>query len=248
MGHALIIILGSVAAIIALFVSKPENLRVAYLCAGLISLIGTWQAVEAYADRQRLAVAEQYAARDLEEAAYRYVRELGHMIHASSDGWLPQNADEFFSTRSAGFILGNLNLHAVPHRFPRKKWMVWFSDAGDEFHNELVQAATLAPSAFSADQLQLIHDLQRSAIIRSFPSAVKLFSHSDGVMKLGPILLGAGYELIGEELKKLHMLIDSLKRMKDRRPAKSIDWEILDLMNHKTWKNYQVGNDRVVVF
>src|SRR5258706_16405186 len=89
-------LIAGAAAILGLFLSKPERRRVAAVVGALIALTSIYQARDNYVTERRERLVQWRIADRLARATWNFLEMLAAVAIRGSDGFIPDNDDKFF--------------------------------------------------------------------------------------------------------------------------------------------------------
>ena len=116
----LVPILACIGALLALYASKPDHLKIAHLAAFCMVFLTAWRSYDTYQGWKKERAVQSYDYSRIEKTTRDMFHMISAMIQNASDGWLPSNDDEFFSERTATLISRNLNIQKQAPVFPTR--------------------------------------------------------------------------------------------------------------------------------
>jgi hypothetical protein len=141
MGMLLILapVLVAVGGVAAVWASSPTSkgwaltATVAIVAAGLWgSMIGWNDWSDRQAQQRSREELQKYVYRDLETATRNLLGLMSSITVAASDGWLPSNEEEFFSTQTERLMCQHLNIEATAPILPERTWLTWITEQTKE--------------------------------------------------------------------------------------------------------------------
>lgn len=207
----------SLAAIAALFASRPSNKPLALVGALLIAGSGAWSAVVEY---QRSRTADTVAAlayAELQDSLGKALSLLNQMLLAGSDGWLPKVHEERFSNRAAEMICNHLNVATRAPVVPHRTWLTWIAQKTQEIREELGEAITAYSNSLDPDVIRVAASLQHSFFLK-FPeqrSDLRAWDRTQGYQRL-PLLCYGLASIMQESLEELGRAYDAIRDKTER--------------------------------
>lgn len=159
-------LIAAAIALLTLFLSKPERKKLAWVTALVIVSYGTWQARGDYSDERTKVELQRRVYTKLSGGTNSFLDVLSAMIISSSDGWLPQNEEEFFSPRVARMLCSQLNTKKETDLASHRSFDRWFSESAKRYRQILVSMLAEHSSALDADFVKAISDVERSVLLQ----------------------------------------------------------------------------------
>jgi hypothetical protein len=96
---------------------------------GIFSLVLTisWNVNFLRSSQMTATAIEELIYKELSQHIFRLLSHISEMILYASDGWLPTNQNEFFSSRNDELICLGLNPYELPIIEPRTTWSQLFA-------------------------------------------------------------------------------------------------------------------------
>lgn len=139
------------------------------------------QAYETIADTRTKLVESQLASQKTTDAIQAYVYEelslrtsryltiLGQMIAEASDGWIPSNLEEFFSTKSVNLMCRWLNAEGKAPAYPSEPWYLYFAGNSKAYGNALANVLNSYASRLSPVLIDSVSSVASSALVGLTP-------------------------------------------------------------------------------
>jgi hypothetical protein len=116
-------VITALAAIMTVYVSRPERRGLAGIIAALLLISAVWGGLSAWRNsRMRLALQEAVYA-ELKRPTRTSLSLISDIIMHASDDWVPSGEEEFFSSQTARLFCQHLNIEAQAPVVPRQKWL-----------------------------------------------------------------------------------------------------------------------------
>jgi hypothetical protein len=125
MDQWIITLIASLIAIGTLCVSQPQKPYWQTVTILLIILSGIVSSITQYAENDYRKVVAARIMKQVYGETHKFSYDISQMIVYSSDGWIPQNADEFYSQKTVDTICTHLDLDKDAPVVPRIPWWIW---------------------------------------------------------------------------------------------------------------------------
>jgi hypothetical protein len=227
-------ILASIAAFVALWLSRPERKWVAILASALTLVAGAWEAGFLRAQNQVEARIEANAHYRLRLATNRFKGAIKLLVSETDASWQPNDANEFFSADTAAGIC-KVDPSAEARVLPRQRWDNYFSNATSELKEQLDQVIFNQAAFLDSDLVKSVSALQQSSAISYFiqMSRAMRIQHEIAPERQQSFCQGLE-ELVSEmllELGRLHSLL--LRKPAEDAKVVSRPWDELSKARKK---------------
>jgi hypothetical protein len=139
------------------------------------------------------------------------------MIVESSDNWLPNTEEDFFSSRTASLICKHLNIESKAPILPERTWISWLDQKTKEIKKGFSNVISEHGDELSAELLQKIQKVIDSFFLVYIPQRANLY-HIDrqkGYQR-PPVLLCSDEWL--ESLHDLRTLYNTIIQINNSKP------------------------------
>src|SRR5262245_39332980 len=154
------------AAIVAMYASKPERHMLAHLSALLMNSLAVWQSYSSYQDWKTKETVEKYVFSRLVKATYRTMGLVYDMVRQSSDTLVPYTEDDLFSERTAILVCRYLNIEApAAHISIKPSWLTYLYQETKEYQDEFSAVLSSYSSSLDTELLQAVINFKQSFLL-----------------------------------------------------------------------------------
>ena len=210
----LILVISVIVALLTLYLSKPEKKKLALVTCLLIFLMGALQIYIVINESGTRLEVELYVFEELTRETDKYFDVLSYAIVYGTDGWLPENAKEFFSKKVSNIVSYELNIETEAPVYPKMTWREYIGNKSKSYREVLRNILDSHSSHLDKKLIKTIKAVEQAPLLSIAEQRIQVYQFDMAKDIHRPPLLCWGLEsLVEDSLNDFHELyIELLKK------------------------------------
>lgn len=207
-------ILSWIAAAIALYSSKPNVKYFAHISVFITFILAFCQSYDAYNQFKSKKIVDRYAYSRIENLSRKIIYLIRSINFESTDGWIPNNDDDFFSLKTAKNICVNLNVEKNAPVIPSQNWISWIDVNIKQANNEISDILSLYSANLDSELIKYLIEFKSSFLLTYTQQRAAWFFYekSMGIESMPPVFCYGFESKMEDSLSNLRKLYEISNR------------------------------------